>query len=124
MNKNKQVLIICVITSVSILAFIKYSDIRLTNNGILLNAKTIDWGVSANMGMDLNYEFYYKSKKIIGGNSFYKISGLHEFENKYFPVMYDPHLCSSQLLIEPSDFKRYNLPFPDSLKWVLKYLKQ
>jgi hypothetical protein len=108
----------------TVLLFIKFSEYNLTNKSILLNAKTINWAIGANMSMNLKYEFYYKGNKIIDNNASGSYRGHRIFENKYFPVMYDPILGTSKLLIEPSDFKRFNLPFPDSLKWVLKYLKQ
>jgi hypothetical protein len=43
------------------------------------------------------------------------------FVGKQFPVIYDsqnPKNCS--LLIFPEQFEKYNLQFPDSLKWVLQ----
>ena len=122
MKNSKLTMIIGIVAFVLILFVIKYSDLMLTKNGVLLNAKTLQWGISAKMGMDLHYEFFYNRKRYTSNNTFYKIRGLREFENKYFPVMYDPKMGSSQLLLYPLDFKRFNLPFPDSLKWVLQYL--
>jgi hypothetical protein len=75
------------------------------------------------MGLNLNYEFYYNGKKILGSDAFNKFRGNQDFVNRNFPVMYEPKLGSAKLLVEPSDFKRFGLPFPDSLKWVLNYLK-
>ena len=76
------------------------------------------------MSMDLKYEFYYKGEKINGANAFEPFRGNPDFENKNFPVMYYPGLGGhTQLLIKPSDFKKFGLSFPDSLKWVLSYLK-
>jgi len=46
------------------------------------------------------------------------------FVGKKFPVIYEkgnPNNC--MFLITPEDFAIYNRPFPDSLRWVLKYLK-
>ncbi len=47
---------------------------------------------------------------------------------KSFPILYDttsrihpPLKFTNFLLIFPEDFKQFNLPFPDSLKWVLKF---
>lgn len=104
-------------------AFILIVKSRLKSNGILLNAKTTNWASGAKMSLDLKYEFYYKGEKIIGANAFGPFRGNPDFENRFFPVMYYPGLGGhSQLLIMPSDFKSFNLSFPDSLKWVLKYL--
>lgn len=49
---------------------------------------------------------------------------------KTFPVVYDTTAKGSRyvpfpvyLLITPDDFKKFNMPFPDSLNWVRKYIK-
>lgn len=123
MKNRKMTLIIgCIIFTVYIF-FVLISQKTLSKNGVLLQAHTLNWAASAKMGMNLRYEFYYKNEKKTGSNSFEKIRGLVDFENKSFPVMYDPKLGASQLLIEPLDFKRFNLSFPDSLNWVLPYLR-
>lgn len=103
-----------------VIAYIEVCEIELHKHGILLNAKTTNWALSSYMGMDLKYEFYYKGEKITGANAFEPFRGDPDFENRYFPVMYYPRWGGhSQLLIRPSDFKDFNIPFPDSLKWVL-----
>lgn len=50
---------------------------------------------------------------------------------KVFPAIYDTtskhHYqisSSDHILIFPNDFKQFNIPFPDSLKWVLKFNKK
>ena len=123
MNKKKISLSIVLILFALIFLFIKYSDVKLTKEGVLLDAKTTEWKTSSYMGLDLSFEFYYNGKKMFGSNAFNDFRGNDAFVNRYFPVMYEPQLGSSKLLIEPSDFKRFDLPFPDSLKWVLGYLK-
>ena len=38
---------------------------------------------------------------------------------KYFPVVFSSlDTNNSDILIQPSDFERYNIPIPDSLAWV------
>jgi hypothetical protein len=45
------------------------------------------------------------------------------FIGKDLPLVYLPsNPSNSSLLIRPIDFKRFGYPFPDSLKWVLKYV--
>ena len=100
-----------------------YVEYHFKKNGILLKAKTIEWVTKASYGLDLSYSFVYNGKEIIESNAFGKFSGNRKFEYKLFPVMYDPEFKSSQLLIQPSDFKRFGISFPDSLNWVLDYLK-
>lgn len=123
MNTKKLTLSICIILFVVVLIFIMYSEQRLKSNGILLNAKTLNWAVGAKMSMNLKYEFYYDGKRIKDNNASGNYRGNRIFENKYFPVMYDPKYGTSKLLVEPSDFKEFNIAFPDSLSWVLPYLK-
>ena len=72
---------------------------------------------TSKMGMNLDYEFYYNGKKITDDTATGVFRGNPDFENKYFPVMYDPKLGASELLISPTDFEKYKIPFPDSLNW-------
>ena len=104
------------------IAYIFLSEKYLKKEGIVLNAKTTTWCVVVK-GYDLNYEFYYEGKKKTANNAVEKIRGLREFEDKNFPAIYDPKYGASQILIDPGMFKKYNVPFPDSLKWVLPYFK-
>jgi hypothetical protein len=96
---------------------------KLHKNGILLNAKTTNWAPGAKVSLDLKYEFYYKGEKKIGADAFNDFRGNPDFVGRYFPVIYYPGWGGhNQLLITPSDFKEFNLPFPDSLNWVLPYI--
>ena len=104
--------------------FLVISKRNLHKHGILLNARTTNWASGAKMSLDLKYEFYHKGKKIIGSTAFNDFRGNNDFEKRYFTVMYYSGLGGhSQLLITPADFKEFNLPFPDSLQWVLSYLQ-
>ena len=43
---------------------------------------------------------------------------------KKFPAVYiSSNPSISELLITPNDFSKYGYNFPDSLKWILKYIK-
>lgn len=122
MNNKRITVIAIILVMIGIFLWGKYDDIMLEKRGVLINAKTNEWVIGAKMSLGLQYEFYYNGKKITSDNSFGSFSGNKHFENKYFPVIYNPKSGSSQLLIEPSDFERFNLSFPDSLKWVLHYI--
>ena len=122
MKKNKIVVLTILTVFGSLISFIIFKDKKLENDGILLNARTTEWIYGANISMDLRYEFYYKGKKITGSNATGNYRGNQNFVDKYFPVMYDPEYGSSELLVQPANFKKYNIPFPDSLRWVLEYL--
>src|SRR5450755_4868221 len=44
--------------------------------------------------------------------------------NRTFPVIYSPNYPKNNyILIRPEDFNRFNYSFPDSLNWVLKYIR-
>jgi hypothetical protein len=71
---------------------------------------------------------YYRAKvntEICEGIKTMRISlgGEIYFSNRWFPFVYKKDETSlNRILIEPSDFKKVNLPFPDSLNWVKKYV--
>ena len=72
---------------------------------------------------------FYVDNKSIGGSSSLNSSELN-FEDaksfllgRTFPVIYNPGNPKNNLiLIRPKDFGKFNYSFPDSLKWILKYL--
>ncbi len=47
-------------------------------------------------------------------------------ENKNFPVAYNirSYNVLSYILIFPNDYKDFNIPYPDSLNWVLPLIKK
>ena len=105
------------------ITYVIFREKSLSKHGILLNAKTIEWTFHSNNTVDLRYQFTYNREKVVDNNATGVYSGKNEFIGKYFPVIYDPILKMSELLVTPSDFKKYNLLYPDSLRWVLPFLK-
>ncbi|MEP6677036.1 MAG: hypothetical protein ABJA78_17875 [Ferruginibacter sp.] len=98
---------------------------NLRHHGILLNGRTMEWEHGgSNVGLTLQFEFYYNGERIVGDDPYPEINGRSIFDYKFFPVMYEPESGLSEMLILPLDFKRYNMKFPDSLNWVLKYVKK
>lgn len=123
--KKGNLFLVFSIVIVFVYLFIKdryYTPEELKKNGVLLTAFTKEWKLSTKAGYFLEYEFYYNNKKIIGSASSKNLKGNLSFENKYFPVLYDPVHGHKELLMEPRIFNEYNIPFPDSLKWVLEFL--
>ena len=96
---------------------------RLKNYGVMLNGWTLEWKFDSKGGRSLEYEFYFKGKKIIGYTSLSKNNGNGNFVHTYFPLIYDTIHGHERMLIEPKDFKEFNIDFPDSLNWVLPYVK-
>lgn len=71
----------------------------------------------------------------VHGTTYTGISGSSNIQDEYhylnqvclyksFPVAYDSlRPENSKLLITPADFEAFNIPFPDSLTWVKKYVE-
>jgi hypothetical protein len=90
------------------------SDFILTNANIYASHIT-------KIGFIVDYKFEVYSLFVEGSNT-YEINSSDKYKlvNRYFPVVYsknNPENCD--ILIFPDDFKKYNIPFPDSLNWVL-----
>jgi hypothetical protein len=69
----------------------------------------------------LRYSYKIKDKIYIGSYDNSKNNALLE---NYFPVVVscdDPE--NSQILIEPEDFEKFGMSFPDSLSWVIPILE-
>jgi signal peptidase I len=67
------------------------------------------------------YIYYVDNRKYsrVIVNKFY-----YNLKNKYFIVLYScTDYAESVILIEPDDFKEFGYEYPDSLKWVLKYIE-
>lgn len=108
--------------------FAYYCGYNLRKHPIITRSKvySIDKGGKGNFGPGVYYNYSI-------GKDLYKGTDLHgqlkysieDLNGKYFPVVYsfNGFWYDSKILITPDDFKQFNLPFPDSLNWVLKYMK-
>ncbi len=99
---------------------------KLKENKILQTAR-IDsfWVQFKSSSCYVNYSFNYKEKLYNGERDLYGIncnqSGNY-FIKRTFPIAIDTtNPKNSLILITPNHFKKIGLPYPDSLKWVLKY---
>ena len=92
----------------------------LTDN-VILTCKILSIASTYRSAPSFQCEIVYKGeRKIIGSNS--NVEKKKLFIGKYFPMAYSPKINKGQILVTPDDFKEINLPFPDSLTWVLKYM--
>lgn len=89
------------------------------------------YGGKGNAGHILmEYNFELQRKIFTGTYSILssKITPLEcekEFVGKYFPLIFNPeNPANSRMLILPKDFYSNQLSFPDSLKWVMGYVKE
>lgn len=90
--------------------------------------QNILWSVGFIQSTKLNYKssptfYYFFSYKdsIINSSTNLPIRYYerNKFINKAFPVAFSSHdPQTTYLLVFPEDFKKFDLPFPDSLKWV------
>ncbi|WP_018626675.1 hypothetical protein [Niabella aurantiaca] len=56
-------------------------------------------------------EVYTSSSSVIGPVGRFLV-------NHYVPAMYSKKYNELRLLLLPKDFKKYGLPYPDSLRWI------
>lgn len=86
-----------------------------------------DKGGKGNFGPSIFYEYKVdstlRSASRRHGKLVYSIRGL---ENHLFPVVYAKNWWgySETILMTPDDFTYYGYTFPDSLNWILQYMKQ
>lgn len=80
--------------------------------------------------VSIDYHFDVKGKIYKGGGSYsqmvMKYENFKRLENKSLPVAYNKvfgHM-SSYILILPKDYEEFNIPYPDSLKWILQSIKK
>jgi hypothetical protein len=96
----------------------------LKKNGILVPAKIlrVNYGGKVSGGFEclINYNGEQKERPSISSLK----SGRYNFVGKTFPGMYSPKTNTLEILIAPVDFKKFDIPFPDSLKWVLEYITE
>ena len=125
MKKPNRSFYISIVAIGLFISFLILKANKIKKHGVLLNVHTTKWVTGAKLGMSLKYEFYYKGKHLTDSDVFDEFNGNQNFANRDFPVMYYEGLGGdSELLVEPEDFAKFNLSFPDSLDWVLPYLKE
>lgn len=117
--------------ALAIMAIYTYSKkSQLANDGTICNGAQITSFHGTGKfgpGYALVYTFQIGSDSYSNSTSFYDIvtSDPSVFIGKSFPVIYSSkNPSNSRLLATPKDFAEQNQPFPDSLKWMLNYLKK
>lgn len=85
-------------------------------------------GGKGNFGPDIHYKYYIYNKW--SGNGSRRAGELPYgigkiIVGKSFPVAYKKYWYGYEeaILITPRDFELYGHPFPDSLKWILQFVK-
>ena len=120
-KKKSIIAIVIVIVVFFIYHNLLWADLKY--NGVIITGllkSTSYHSKSSLIDFEYSYEFegkMYKSS-FSSGKKDYSI-----FIGKSFPVVVSRLTNKSTMLITPSHFNEFNIPFPDSLKWVLQYLK-
>lgn len=108
------------------LIFLRYNrQSDLKKHGVIVNAKItmVNFGGKVSGGFECLINYNGVEKKLSSPSSIRK--GSIDFISKTFPAMYLPSKDVLEILITPKDFEKFNMPFPDSLNWVMPYvLKQ
>ncbi len=106
---------------VMLLYYFVGSNIEIGNDGLLSPAKITAITKDTGDVYKIDYEFYMDQKKYTASKK-YKIDNKHlrdSLVNKNLPVIFVSNLPKkNELLITPSDFKKYSKHLPDSLKKI------
>lgn len=136
MYKNKLKIIFLsfvILFTIGIVIYALWSKNKLQENHTVITGKIINCqnGSRGNGGsLFFDYSISIANKNYNASSSYWTnelsfFAAEKYFVGKTFPVAYNPSKPSeSSILITPKDFSRYGYPFPDSLKWVLQYLKE
>ncbi len=94
----------------------------LKRNGIIVNAKIIKVNIAGKGSGGFQCSFDLNGKTFEEPTPSTIRSNRYEFIGKRFPAIYSSKYETLEILIAPKDFEKFNIPFPDSLNWVLKYV--
>jgi hypothetical protein len=97
---------------------------KVLKNGKITIAKITGIVPSGRWGPSTNYEYRVSGILVNGSSTLYKIKEPNKtrFIGHYFPLIYLEDLSQSYILITKRDFDYYQISFPDSLKWTVKYI--
>jgi hypothetical protein len=124
MSKNtfNRIGALCFIVIIAVLFFKDRNDkIQLRDQGVVSKAKIISQMVTKSTLL-IKYSFVYNktSYENSKGAKELNYSDVRQFLiNREFPLILLPeNPDNNELLIFKHDFQKYNLPYPDSLKWI------
>lgn len=98
---------------------------RIANNLAISTGYVYSTSIQHRGWVNLKYQFQVNEQSIAET----KVMGVPSIHNKVFldrsfPVVYSKKNSRlNELLVLPKDFKKYNISYPDSLVWVMKYLQ-
>ena len=122
---DKKSIIGCFIVLVLFIGLIVWRNTNqrsLKEHGVLVTAKilgvNIGGRVSGGFQCAINYQNNYL--KLPSPSTLKR--GNFDFIGKTFPAMFLPRNETLEILITLVDFEKFNMPFPDSLNWVMEYV--
>jgi|GEM_PF-3999395 len=120
------VTILAILIAVSITVK-KNNNSLLKSKGIIISGKIISFENAGKMGIEVDYSFVLNNRNYRLKRNNQKLIGkyLEYLRLKEFPLIIlkdNPDL--NKLLISPYDYQELNMNFPDSMQWVLPYIKE
>lgn len=103
---------------------------QILKNPILLTGKLIKVEKAYKLSDAFTYEFFYPNTQLItsfsGSNMYYHSELYQDLIGKSFPIIANKEKPEqfSHILIDKGDFNEFDLPLPDSLRWVEKLKKE
>jgi hypothetical protein len=94
----------------------------LKRDGVIVQVRILDAIAGGKSSGGFRCSFVYKGEKLERISPSSVMAGRYRFVGKTFPAMYLHKTRTLNILITPKDFKKFGLPFPDSLNWVLQKL--
>lgn len=95
---------------------------NLKEHGVLVTAKILRVNIGGRVSGGFQCAINYHNKYLeLPSPSSVKRKNF-DFIGKTFPAMFLPTNETLEILITPVDFEKFNIPFPDSLKWVMEYV--
>ena len=122
---DKKSLLVCFIgllLFIGVIVWINVNQQNLKQNGVLVSAKIlrVNYGGKVSGGFQCAINYQNKYLKLPSPSTLKR--GNFDFIGKNFPAMFLPTNETLEILITPVDFEKFNMPFPDSLKWVMEYV--
>lgn len=126
MKKNDKIGFLVVLGLIILFLGYDFVFTKLMRGGEIISGKIIDYG-PGNKGtsISIKYEYYIDGKTYTSATGYGGIAYADgsNFINRNVPLIYSRKISSVRLLLLPNDFKKYDVPFPDSMQWVLNYFR-
>lgn len=122
---DKKSFIVCIIGLGLFIVLIIWRNANQNNlkkNGVLVEAQIIRVNLGGRTSGGFQCLITYKGEKKELSSPSSLVGGKFHFIGKTFPAMYLPDKNILEILITPRDFEEFNIPFPDSLNWVMPYV--